>query len=129
MEDRMGVKFLIVDDEENLVFFLRRTLLMEFPESQVDTAYSGEEGLSRMAEQSYDLIIADLRMPGVDGRDLIKGIRYLDATVPIILMTGYGSEALKEEAAKLGIDYYMDKPFDMGEMSAIITRLLEGRER
>ena len=125
----MGIKFLIVDDEENLVFFLRRTLLLEFPESQIDAAYSGEEGLSRMAEQNYDLIIADLRMPGVDGLDLIKGVRYLDSTVPIILMTGYGSESLKEEATRLGVGHYVDKPFDMEELLEIVNQLLDEREK
>jgi DNA-binding response OmpR family regulator len=123
-EDSMGAKFLIVDDEESLVFFLEQTLLIEFPGSRVDAAYSGEEGLSLLAERAYDLILADLRMPGFDGLELIKGVRYLNPTIPIILMTGYGSKVLRTKAAQLGVNYYFDKPFDVREMLAAVQQLV-----
>jgi two-component system response regulator PilR (NtrC family) len=124
----MEAKVLIVDDEKHLVRFLRQTLLLEFPGCHVDATYSGEEALSCLAKCSYDLIIADLRMPGFDGFELIRGVRYLDPDVPIILMTGYGSQSVRAEASELGVNQYVDKPFDVGELLRGVRRLLTGHD-
>jgi DNA-binding NtrC family response regulator len=91
-------------------------------------AHSGEEGLSRLADRSYDLIIADFRMPGFSGLDLIKGVRYLDGTVPIILITGYGSPEIQAEAEELSVNEYMEKPFDVDRMLSTVGRLLKRPE-
>jgi DNA-binding response OmpR family regulator len=123
----MAARILIVDDEESLVLALRQTLLLDFPGAVVDTAYSGEEGLSRLAEASYDLLIADLRMPGFSGLELIKGVRYLDQMVPIILITGYGSPELREECSQLGVNAYLDKPVNLSELLSAVRRCLDER--
>ncbi len=120
----MSARVLIVDDEKRLAYFLGQTLQLDFPECQVDTAYSGEEALSSLASNTYDLIIADVRMPGISGMELIKGVRYLDAEVPIILMTGYGSASLRREAATLGVNHYVDKPFDVDNLISTVSQLL-----
>ncbi|MBN1660446.1 MAG: response regulator [Anaerolineae bacterium] len=120
----MPKRILIVDDEKQLVHTLRQMLLLELPGSKIDAAYSGEEALSKLADGPYDLIVADLRMPGFDGLELIKGVRYLDGAVPIILMTGYGSQGVAHEAARLGVDHYVAKPFNVREMMEIIHQLL-----
>lgn len=122
------MRILIVDDEKPLVYFLRQTLQLELPDSKIDTAYSGEEALSKLAGRGYDLILADVRMPGFDGLALIKGVRYVDPRVPIILMTGFGSPALQEEAEQLGVNHYVDKPFDVSELMATVHRLLQDEE-
>jgi two-component system response regulator HydG len=122
----MTVRILVVDDEENLVYFLRQALLFRFPGSCVDAAYSGEEGLSRLAVSSYDLIIADYRMPGFSGLELIKGVGYLDPRTRVILMTAYGSEELGRKAKELGVARYFNKPFDIDEMLAAVSQLLSG---
>ena len=120
----MQARILIVDDEESLVGLLQQALQLGLPGCQVTTADSGEAALSRLATEQYDLIIADLRMPGFDGLDLIKGVRYLDAHVPIVLMTGYGSAEIQQEARALGVNHYMDKPFDVDEFLIVAQRLL-----
>jgi len=120
----MSVRILIVDDEEDLVSTLQRLLQHEFPGSRVDVAFSGEEGLSWLAARSYDLLIADFRMPGFDGLELIKGVRYLDTRVPIVLMTGYGSMSIREEADQLGVNLYIAKPFDVDKMLSAVRKLL-----
>ena len=121
----MQIKFLIVDDERQLVRFLRQALLIEFPACEVDAAYSGEEGLSRLAQATYSLILADVHMPGFDGLNLVKGVRYWDPDVPIVLMTGFGSQSTRQEAVELGVSYYVDKPFELSELMGIVRRLLE----
>lgn len=123
----MSARVLIVDDEKRLAMSLGQTLQLDFPSCKVDTASSGEEALSALASNTYDLIIADVRMPGISGLDLIKGVRYLDATVPIILMTGYGSASLRKQAATLGVDHYVDKPFDIDDLMTIMGELLPGQ--
>lgn len=123
----MKAEILIVDDEENLVYFLREALRLEFPDCGIQVAGSGEEGLSRLAEHHYDLIIADYRMPGFSGLELIHGVRYLDPHTAIILMTGFGSDELRGQAEELAIDRYFPKPFELDEMLAAVTELLSGR--
>jgi YesN/AraC family two-component response regulator len=123
----MGGRVLIVDDEKRLAQSLGQTLQLDYPGCQVDTAYSGEEALSAMANGTYDLIIADVRMPGVSGLELIRGVRYLDAEVPIVLMTGYGSASLRQEAATLGVNHYVDKPFDADDLISMVGELLPGQ--
>lgn len=122
------LRILIVDDEKPLVYYLRQTLLLELPGSKIDTAYSGEEALSKLAGTGYNLILADVRMPGFDGLALIKGVRYLDPQVPIILMTGFGGPALQQEAKQLGVNHYVDKPFDVAELMVAVHHLLGGEE-
>lgn len=124
----MTDRILIVDDEKQLARTLRQMLLLELPGTEIDTAFSGEEALSRLADHQYHLIVADLRMPGLDGLELIKGVRYLDGAVPIVLMTGYGTEGVASEAARLGVDHYVAKPFNVPEMIGVIRRLLPRRE-
>lgn len=124
----MKPKILIVDDERHLVGSLQQTLRLEFPGGHVDAAYSGEEGLSRLAECTYDLILADLRMPGFDGLELIRGVRYLSPDVPIVLMTGYGSDLIRDEAGELGVNDYVEKPFDVSALMQVVKDLLEDEE-
>jgi len=122
----MTTRILIVDDEENLVYFLKQALQYRFPDGAVDTAYSGEEGLSCLAVNRYNLIIADYRMPGFSGMELVKGVRYLDPHTAIILMTAYGSEELWQQAEGLGVARCFSKPFDMDEMLAAVSQLIPG---
>jgi len=120
----MEPSILIVDDEKTLVRMLRQVLEMDIPGVAIDAAYSGEEALSQMANASYDLILADLRMPGLGGLELIKGVRYVDPDVPIILMTAYGSDDVEVQAAMLDTSYYLDKPFDINDLLAAVRSCL-----
>jgi two-component system response regulator PilR (NtrC family) len=124
----MEHKILIVDDEKGLVHALRQTLQFEFPGLQIDAAYSGEEGLSRLAEAAYDLIIADLRMPGFGGLELVRGVRYLNPDVPIILVTGFGTDEARHEAAQLGVSYFLDKPFDVADLLSAMSEFVADEE-
>lgn len=124
----MSARVLIVDDEKPLAHSLSQTVQLDYPDCQVDIAYSGEEALSALASNAYSLIIADVRMPGVSGLDLVKGVRYLDPDVPIILMTGYGSASLCREAAKWGVNRYVDKPFDTDDLIAMVSELISQQD-
>jgi two-component system, NtrC family, C4-dicarboxylate transport response regulator DctD len=126
----MVTKVLIVDDEEMIAFGLQQTLELGFPGCAVDVVHSGEEALSSIAGKAHDLIITDIHMPGaVDGLDLIGEVRHRDADVPIILMTGLGSAGLRARAATLGVNHYLQKPFDVDHLLAVAGQLLSGQEK
>ncbi len=107
---------LIVDDEESLAFFLRESLLEIDAEWEVDTAGTGEEAVIKINRNSYRLVIADLRMPGLNGLELLQMVRVLEPNTRVILMTAYGSDQVEKEARRLNVYRYVTKPFDMEDM-------------
>ena len=124
----MTTRVLIVDDEETLAFLLGQSLQLYLPECEAEVVHCGEEALNLIARESYDLIIADVHMPGdLCGLELIREVRLRDAGLPIILMTGYGSALMQAEGAALGINHYVDKPFDINQLIAVAGRLLGGK--
>jgi len=123
----MEARILIVDDEQALVRLLEQILLLNYPDAVVDGAYSGEEALSYLALGTYDLIVADLRMPGLDGLDLVKDVRHLDPSVPVVLMTAYGSSLVRQEALNLGVACYLSKPFGTDEFLQVVQDCLTGQ--
>ena len=107
---------LIVDDDEAFRTRLRRAF--ELRGWEADVAASGEEALVRASETGPDLAIVDLRMPGESGLDVVKDLREWDATVTIIVLTGYGSIATALEAVRRGADHYLTKPVDVDQILA-----------
>ena len=124
----MHTRVLVVDDDRRMASTVSQALRLALPEWQVDAAYSGEEALSSLANKSYDLIVADVYMPGISGIELIQGVRYIDVQVPVILMTGYGSSSLREEAARLNVDHYVAKPFEIDALVSMACELLRTGE-
>ena len=117
---------LIVDDEESLAHFLRQGLLEADPAWQIDLAANGEEAVIRINRYAYGLIIADLRMPGLNGLELIQMVRALEPATRVILMTAYGSPQVEEQATRLRVFRYISKPFDVEDMKHWATEALQG---
>ncbi len=107
---------LIIDDDE--VFHTRLRRAFERRGWEAHVAASGKEALIRARETGPDLAIVDLRMPGESGLDVVKTLRELDATVSIIVLTGYGSIATALEAVRRGADHYLSKPVDVDQILA-----------
>lgn len=118
-------RILIVDDEETLAFFLKKSLLRETAGTIIDVAVSGEEALSRILEQPYDLVVADLRLPGMNGLELIARVRERLPHARTILMTAYGNDVVEAEANRLQVFRYITKPFRLPEMTAAVKEALE----
>jgi two-component system, response regulator RegA len=112
---------LIVDDDE--VFRSRLRLAFELRGWEAHVAASGGEALSCARESGPDLAIVDLRMPGESGLDVVKSLRELDATIAIVVLTGYGSIATAVEAVRRGADYYLSKPVDLDQILATYNGL------
>ncbi|GAB4367119.1 MAG: sigma-54 dependent transcriptional regulator [Calditrichia bacterium] len=121
-----GYKILIVDDELSV-----RTSLQEwFLEDGflVETAESGEEALEKMHGGPYDIILLDIKMPGMDGITLQKKINEIDPQAIIIIMTAYASVETAVEAIKLGAFDYVTKPFDPDDLSNLVRNALKQKD-
>ena len=110
------------DDGESLRELLARTLALA--EYDVETVGDARAALDRLRMADYDLLIADLRMPGMDGLLLIREARRMHPTLPVIIITGYSSEASAIEAVNLGVVGYLVKPFRVPQVLAAVNRAL-----
>jgi two-component system response regulator (stage 0 sporulation protein F) len=88
---------------------------------------AGDKALQKVLTHKFDLIIVDLRLPGMDGLALIRAVRQFEPFMRIIVMTAYGSPELEAEARQLGIDGYVKKPFIMEDMKKLITKTVAER--
>lgn len=115
-------RVLVVDDEETIRELLVKTLALA--DYEVDVAPDGRTAVDRMRIIEYDLLITDLRMPGVDGLTVIREARRLKADIPVIIVTGYSSEASAIEAINLGVQGYLTKPFRVPRVLAAAAKAL-----
>ncbi len=121
----MKSRILIVDDEKNAREGLKRGLAK--PGYEILLAGSGEEALGIMGAESVDLVLTDLRMPGMGGMELLQGAREKLPGLPVIMMTAYGSERVAVAAMKAGAYDYVTKPIDLDELAIIVDRALSRR--
>jgi excisionase family DNA binding protein len=115
-------RVLVVDDEANIRDLLSKTLALA--EYDVDLAPDGRTALERLRIIPYDLLITDLKMPGVDGLAVIREARRLKADIPVIIITGFSSEASAIEAVNLGVSGYLTKPFRVPRVLAAAAKAL-----
>jgi excisionase family DNA binding protein len=115
-------RVLVVDDEASIRDLLSKTLALA--EYDVDLAPDGRTAIERLRIIPYDLLITDLRMPGVDGLTVIKEARRLKADIPVIIITGYSTEASAIEAVNLGVSGYLTKPFRVPRVLAAAAKAL-----
>src|SRR6187431_2509206 len=115
-------RVLVVDDEASIRDLLAKTLALA--EYEVDTAPDGRSALERLRLYPYDLLIADLKMPGMDGLTLIREAKRLKADLPVIIITGYSTESSAIEAVNLGVAGYLTKPFRVPQVLAAASKAL-----
>ena len=115
-------RVLVVDDEATIRDLLSKTLALA--EYDVDLAPDGRTALERLRMISYDLLITDLKMPGVDGLTVIREARRLKADLPVIIITGFSNEASAIEAVNLGVSGYLTKPFRVPRVLAAASKAL-----
>jgi DNA-binding NtrC family response regulator len=113
-------RVLVADDEAAIRDLLAKAL--EMAEYDVDTAIDGRAALDRLRREDYDLLIADLRMPGMDGLSLIRDARRFNATLKVIIITGYSNESSAIDAVNLGVTGYLTKPFRVPQVLAVVAR-------
>ena len=118
-----GEKVLVVEDKPEMIQILIDYVLG--PQGYVTlTARNGEEGLRMALSEEPDLVILDLRMPKMSGLQVLQTLRELQCSVPVVVITAYGSEEVVVRALRLGANDYVAKPFELDEMISVIKRVL-----
>jgi DNA-binding NtrC family response regulator len=120
----MPERILVVDDEPNMLRLLK-TILMDKTGYEVTTTNNPLEVSKLLQEDHYDLVITDLKMPLVDGIDLIGIVKNIEAAMPIIVITAYGTIETAEEAIQKGAYDFITKPFRKETILITIKRALE----
>jgi DNA-binding response OmpR family regulator len=114
---------LIVDDEKNIRLTLSQAL--ETLGAEIDTASNGEEALTKLRGREFGLILLDIRMPGMDGMEILRRVHEIRPDIRVIMMTAYGTIESAVEAMKLGAVDFLQKPFDPEEIRELVSRVAD----
>ena len=117
---------LVIDDEESMRDSCQQTLSRDG--NRVEVAEDGSRGLAMLERESFDLVILDLKMPGLSGMEVLKKIRERDPEAMVIVITGYATVESAVEAMKRGAYDFIPKPFTPGSLRVIVRRALDRRE-
>jgi DNA-binding response OmpR family regulator len=114
---------LIVDDEKNIRLTLSQAL--ETLDAQIDVAANGGEALTKLKEKEFGLILLDIRMPGMDGMEVLRRVREIRPDIRVIMITAYGTVESAVEAMKMGAVDFLQKPFDPEEVRELVLRVVD----
>ena len=120
-----NIKVLLVDDETEFVQTLADRLRMR--DLNPDVAYNGEEALTLAEENQPDVVILDVKMPGLDGIEVLKRIRKAYPKIEVIILTGHGTEEDEKKARQLGAFDYLRKPVDISNLVARVAKAFSQR--
>ncbi len=118
-------KLIIVDDEEDFILTFAERLKIRGVNSRIAT--SGEKALDFIKEEIPDVVLTDLKMPGMDGLELLESIKKPYPEVQVIILTGHGSGKEEAEAIRLGAFHYIRKPVDINELVQILKEAYQER--
>ncbi len=119
-------KILVIDDEQIVHESCNRILTEEGYE--VKNAFTGQEGFKKIEEEQFDLVITDLKMPGISGMEALKKIKKDNPNIGIVMVTGYSTAETAVEAMKLGAFDYLPKPFTPDELISVINKAVEKKK-
>ena len=116
-------RILIVDDEEDLTWSISRSLMRENELLEIICVNTGDEAFKVLEQNSIDLVISDLRMPGKSGLEILAQIQKKHPQTKMIIMTAYGTPALEKQIRDTNNAYYLEKPFDIHVLKKMIFEL------
>ncbi len=120
----MAEKLLIVDDEPDMLKLLGMIIRDKTPYETI-TTNNPTEALDLVKKGGYDLVITDLKMPGLDGVEMLEAVKKYDADIPVIIMTAYGTVETAEEALSKGAFDFITKPFRKEQILFTIEKALK----
>ena len=120
----MPERILVIDDELDMLMLLRM-IIEDNTDYEVETTNNPSEALKMVMENDYDLVISDLKMPGMDGLELFDEVKGMKPDLPLIIITAYGSLETADEAMKMGVADFITKPFRKDSILFTINRVLE----
>jgi len=124
--DPVKRRILVVDDEITVGKSISQALASD--DYEVETALSGAEALQKEGQKKYDVIIADLMMPGLSGLDLLASLRRLGSAAKVIVVTGYPTMKTTVQSMQSGAFEYLPKPFLPAELRSAVARALASIE-
>lgn len=120
-----NARILIVDDEPKICQFLEVLLRREGYEPV--SVYNGQAALDKIEQDGFDMVITDLKMPGMDGFQLVQELKSRKAELPVIMVTGYATIETAVKALRIGVEDYVTKPFNVDELRKVISHTLDSR--
>jgi len=115
-------KVLVIDDEQIVLDSVSQILIDE--NYEVDVSLSGREGLDWAIERPYDIILTDIRMPDIGGMRVLRDIKRVKSSLPVVIITGYATTKSAVQAMKLGAAEYIEKPFEPEQLLEAVDRAL-----
>jgi DNA-binding NtrC family response regulator len=120
------IKVLLVDDEEGYVNVLAKRMVKR--QVEVSIALSGSEAIQTLRKKDFDAAVVDLKMEDMDGIEVLKIFKKMDPELPVVMLTGHGSEKAARDGLALGAFDYLTKPCDLEDLLATITKAAERKE-
>ncbi|HDL08105.1 MAG TPA: response regulator [Desulfobacteraceae bacterium] len=121
------IKTLLVDDEEDFVRTLSERL--EIRGFVADIAFNGEKAIKILDDNHYDVIVLDLRMPGIDGKTVLQHVKKVCPETEVIILSGHGSKKDEKEARLMGAFEYLQKPVELDRLIHNITNAYEHKTK
>jgi CheY-like chemotaxis protein len=118
-------KVLVVDDEETLTWSMTKTLAKDKGKYELVIANTGSEALTVLEKDPIDVVVTDIKMPDINGLELLSIIRKQFPSTKVIIMTAYGSPEVHKEATRRGSYFYIEKPFEISDIRTLILKALE----
>ncbi len=123
-EEQKEIKVLLVDDEPDFLALITVFLAREKENFSIDTTSSAEEGMERLKDGKYDVVISDYQMPGMNGLEFLQNLRQSGSTIPFIMLTGKGREVVAMEALNKGANHYLPKGEDAKSMYGTLAHVI-----
>ncbi len=120
----MQKKILVVDDEEDLTWSISKNLTKDKDIYDVMYVNSAQDALNVLSQVPVDLVVSDIKMPGMSGLELLVKIKELYATTKVIIMTAFGNAEVQKEASDRGSLYYIEKPFEIEDLRTLIHKAI-----
>jgi DNA-binding NtrC family response regulator len=115
-------KAIVIDDEQIVLDSVSQILIDE--DYEVDVSLSGREGLDWAIERPYDIVLTDIRMPDIGGMRVLRDIKRIKPSLPVVIITGYATAKSAVQAMKLGAADYIEKPFEPEQLLEAVSRAL-----
>src|SRR5919108_1202655 len=122
----MKPRILVIDDEAAIRDSLR--MILEYEDYGFVGASSGQEGFAQVQRDRPDLVLLDIKMPGMDGMEVLRKLRNLDEALPVVMISGHGTTATAVEAIKAGAVDFLDKPLSSERVIVTLHNVLQQQE-
>lgn len=123
--DPIKKRILVIEDDSEM-----QALLKDFMEEEgyeVDSVEDGSQAFRKLAKETFDLIITDIRMPGLNGLDILPGLKQIQPGVSTIVITAFGSEEIHRRAITRGADAYLEKPLHLDQLRTLIQEMVSSK--